>query len=413
MFKYFFSFLLLLLLVQSSNTAQASDDLKVAFNRHQQLWVKIGDKEKKIAEHGSVDTPEWSSDGNLLAYSQPGDFGNGENEIWVYNLHTGKTEYVTHNGHNYQWAPAKNILAFQFGGVLSVKDFRGDEPGSFYNRALGVDNYSWLPNGNGFLATTNANLHPDGWTNPILYQIKGLKVNNLLKSGKKFFVIPGTLNKGHAEILSVGTSRFKWSPYKNWIAFMVNPTASWSMDSNMLCVISKDGKSFEPVDEMARAFDFQWSPHRNILGYIEGQGRIVFGFTNKNLRVKELPAMQYTELTPKNFADLSFTWLDDENVIVSRTPEREWSNDPSKKALPVLVSVQLQGKQQQITKPSKGFGDFNPMFLHANQKLTWVRSNWKNHDVWISDTDGTSAQLWVKNVDFPEAVSWYNPKLSD
>ncbi|WP_205628758.1 hypothetical protein, partial [Acinetobacter baumannii] len=71
-------------------------------------------------------------------------------------------------------------------------------------------------------------------------------------------------------------------------------------------------------------------------------GRMVFGFKNKRLKIKELPALQSLTLTPKHFVDLSFTWQSDKNVIVSRSPEREWSKEPSKRALPILVSIDIQ-----------------------------------------------------------------------
>jgi hypothetical protein len=157
---------------------------------------------------------------------------------------------------------------------------------------------------------------------------------------------------------------------------IVHPTASWSMDSNMLCVLSSDGKKFEPLDEMASGFEFNWAPSSNLLGYIQGGGRMIFGFKNKNLKVKELPALQSLILTPENFVDLSFTWQSDKNVIVSRSPEIEWSNKPSKRALPILFRIDIQNKgQKQISFPPIGYGDFNPEFLYLNQKLTWTRSN--------------------------------------
>lgn len=111
-----------------------------------------------------------------------------------------------------------------------------------------------------------------------------------------------------------------------------------------------------------------WAPTSNLLGYIQGGGRMIFGFKNKNLKVKELPALQSLILTPENFVDLSFTWQSDKNVIVSRSPEIEWSNKPSKRALPILFRIDIQN-------PPIGYGDFNPEFLYLNQKSTWTRSN--------------------------------------
>ncbi|MDQ0914606.1 hypothetical protein [Paenibacillus sp. V4I5] len=126
------------------------------------------------------------------------------------------------------------------------------------------------------------------------------------------------------------------------------------------------------------------------------------------MKVKELPALQSLILTPKNFVDLSFTWQSDKNVIVSRSPELEWSNKPSKRALPILFRIDIQNKdQKQISFPPIGFGDFNPEFLYLNQKLTWTRSNWEKNDVWISESDGNLAKKWIENVDYQGSVSWY------
>jgi dipeptidyl aminopeptidase/acylaminoacyl peptidase len=409
-------FLLLLIFLfcfQGSLQANAESTLKAAFIRGGNLWIKMDNKEIQITQDGKVSGPTWSPDGKWIAYSKQGETTD-KSEIWVYHIKSGKTYHVFHDGHNYQWAPDKNILAFQGDSVLNVKDFRDGKPGKFYNVALGVDNYSWLPDGKGFLASASADLRPDGWTNPVLYKIsleEDLKPDDLFKNAQKFFEIPGTLKKDKVGVLSIGTSRFQWSPDKKWISFIVEPTASWSMDSNMLCVLSSDGNMFEPLDEMASGFPFYWAPTSNLLGYIQGGGRIVFGFKNKNLKVKELPAFQPLVLTPKGFVDLSFTWQNDENVIVSRSPEREWSNEPAKRSVPILYRINIQKKyQRQISFPPSGYGDFNPKFLQRNKKLTWTRSNWEKNEVWISEPDGTAAKKWIKNIDDQNSVSWYDPK---
>ncbi len=101
---------------------------------------------------------------------------------------------------------------------------------------------------------------------------------------------------------------------------------------------------------MASGFPFYRATTSTLLGYIQGGGRMVFGFKNKNLKVKELPALHSLILTPKNFVDLSFTWQSDKNVIVSRSPELEWSNKPSKRALPILFSVDIQVGYPQMRK---------------------------------------------------------------
>ena len=148
---------------------------------------------------------------------------------------------------NPKWSPTENIVAFSAVGVLNISDLK-----HFYNIALGVDDYAWQPDGKGFIASSSASLRPDGWTHPILYTISIEGYQNtkyLTNNAKKLFVIPKELGKDDVKILSIGAGSFTYSPNKQWISFVVSPTASWSMDSDMLCVISVDGKNFEVIDE--------------------------------------------------------------------------------------------------------------------------------------------------------------------
>ena len=63
------------------------------------------------------------------------------------------------------------------------------------------------------------------------------------------------------------------------------PTASWSADSNTLCLVRADGSRFEKVDQMLLNTQwFKWAPANNILAYIEGSGRVAL--ENKHLKVK-------------------------------------------------------------------------------------------------------------------------------
>jgi len=399
--------LVILFCFQGSLIAHADSTLKAAFIRGGNLWLKVDKVERQITNDSRVDSPVWSYDGKWIAYTK-------KDGIWVYDTLGMKSYQVYHEGgSNCQWAPDKNVLAFQDHSVLDISDIRSGNPKSFTNVALGVSSFSWRPDGSGFMVSASANLLPNGWTNPILFEIalgKDLKVEDLTKNVKRFFTIPGKLKKGNIETLAIGTSSFEWSADKKWIAFIVHPTASWSMDSNMLCVLSSDGKKFEPLDEMASGFEFKWAPASNLLGYIQGGGRIIFGFKNKNLKVKELPALQSLNLTPENFVDLSFTWQSDKDVIVSRSPVTEWSSIPSKRALPILFGMDIHNKdQKQISFPPLGYGDFNPDFLHLDQKLTWIRSNGEENEVWLSEPDGKSAKKWIENVDDQDSVSYYTP----
>jgi dipeptidyl aminopeptidase/acylaminoacyl peptidase len=403
--KGILAFFLVFLLLTVAQVAYAESVLKAAFIRGGNLWLKIDQNEKQITKEGHAAAPVWSPDGRWVAYSK-------KDGIWVYDTRNEKNYKVYHEGgSNCQWAPQQDVLAFQDGTILDIVDIRSEKPKSFTNAALGVSSFSWRPDGRGFLTASSANLLPDGWTNPILFTVpleNDLNVQDLTKNVRRFFTIPKHLKKGEEEISSIGTSGFEWSADHKWIAFMVYPTASLAMDSNMVCVLSADGKIFETLDVMASGFPFAWAPSQNLLGYIEGSGRIVFGFKNKNLKVKELPALQSQTLTPKSFVDLNFTWVTNDKLIASRSKSLEWSNEPSKRAMPSLFAIHVSSKnQKQITSPPRGFGDFRPFYVHRNNKLAWTRSNWEKNDVWISKADGTLPMKWIENVD---AVSWYDLK---
>ncbi|PUB11142.1 hypothetical protein [Paenisporosarcina sp. OV554] len=93
-------------------------------------------------------------------------------------------------------------------------------------------------------------------------------------------------------------------------------------------------------------FTPKWTYNQDFLGYIAGGGRIVFGFKNKNLKVTELPAYFTFDLTPKNYAEMGFTWVDDTSLIVSRVTESEWSNAAKKRPKPSLYFLTLTGENK-------------------------------------------------------------------
>lgn len=172
----------------------------------------------------------------------------------------------------------------------------------------------------------------------MLYKLtlkSNLSAHQSFENAEEFFKIPKTLSKNQTSILAIGAESFSFSPDGNWVSFIVSPTASWSMDSNFVCVISMDGTQFEVLDEViSHLTSPEWAPGINSLAYIEGGGRIVFGFKNKHLKVKEIPVSR--TLTPKNYAELGFTWISDDKLVLSRVRETEWSNDIMKQPLPQL-----------------------------------------------------------------------------
>ena len=346
-----------------------STTVKVAFIRDGYLWTKINEKEEKLTDQKAIYPypPEWSHDGKMLLYQKEapaliGDQKGIQNELWIYNIESKQHHKIFYDGQNPKWSPTENIVAFQQRGVLNISDLK-----SFYNIALGVDDFEWQPNGKGFFVSSSATLRPDGWTNPILYMVSienGYKNRNLEEGIKKIFVIPKEVGKGKVSVMSINAGSFTYSPNGKWISFIVSPTASMAMDSDMLCVISADGKEFEVIDEVIFEFQPKWAYNKNLLGYIAGGGRIVFGFKNKDMKVMEPPAYQTLKLTPPNYSEMGFTWVNDTSLIVSRVRESEWSNDPKKRPKPSLYYLTLSGqKQTKITTPLKGNGDYQPRFL--------------------------------------------------
>ncbi|WP_186670764.1 TolB domain-containing protein [Sporosarcina sp. BP05] len=384
-----------------------TSDVKIAFIRDGYLWLKVDDKEEKLTKEKATYnySPQWSFDGKMILYQKEVagniiDTKGTSNELWIYDVATKKHRRIFRDGSNPKWSPTENIVAFSAVGVLNIADLE-----HFYNIALGVDDYAWQPDGKGFIASSSAIPRPDGWTHPILYtiSIEGYQNrNSLTKSAKKFFIIPKELGKDDVKILSIGAGSFTYSPNKQWIAFVVSPTASWSMDSDMLCVISVDGKNFEVIDELNQESKPKWAYTKNLLGYIAGGGRIVFGFKNKDLKVTELPADQTVTLTPKNYAEMGFSWVDNASLIVSRVPETEWSDEANKRPKPVLYLLSLTDpKQIQITKPPKGQGDFTPIFLPSINKITWTRQSdlvTLKGDLWVADPNGDHAKVWVHDI---------------
>ncbi|MFC0270385.1 TolB family protein [Metabacillus herbersteinensis] len=381
-----------------------NNQFKVAFIREGFLWTKINGTEEKITDVAASYPPQWSYDGKWISYQKEG-LVEGDEQVhlglWVYNIDSKEHRKINYSGNNPKWSPNENILAFQMEGGLHVSDLN-----RYFDAASGVADYNWMPDGKGFIASTGSTKKPDGWTNPILYKISlndFKKHIDKTKNAKSFFVIPNELSKGDVKILSIYASSFEFSPDQKWISFIVSPTASWSMDSNILCVISMDGKDFEVVDEVILHLDNpKWAFQKNLLGYIAGGGRIVFGFKNKDMKITELPSFKSLKLTPPNFAELGFTWLNDQSVIVSRVKESDWSNDSNKRPKPSLYSIDItKNKTTKVTTPLEGVGDYEPDYFPKINKISWIRKTdiaSESGDLWIADLDGKHATNLIENV---------------
>jgi hypothetical protein len=380
-------------------------DLKIAFIRDGNLWTLVNGEEKQITNTGKVSpTLQWSHDGRWLTYQMENSSEAQDNvqqvEVWAYHIETREKQKVFYDGYSPSWSPSKNVIAFNAKGILNISDLK-----QFYNIATGVDSYTWFPDGSGFLLSSAGVLRPDGWTSAILYTKRvNDSYNDIILFGgvDHFFTLPKEVGINNRNIIAVYADKFNFSPSNKWISFIVSPTASWSMDSNMLCVISREGEKFEVLDEVIFGVgEPKWAPTKDTIAYIAGGGRIVFGFKDKNLKVKEMPVSG--SLTPQNYTELDFTWINDYSIVTSRVKEKEWSNDFTEHPLPSLYSVNIDNnKQERISKPPKGFGDYNPMSIQTAKKLIWFRGKSitdENRDIWIADTNGANAKKWLENID--------------
>jgi Tol biopolymer transport system component len=408
--------IILSILFPLNSLATGEKNVKAGFIRDGNLFTFINNEEKQITNTGKVFAkPKWSRDGKWLLFQNeaPSEYQGNEKqvEVWAYNVETMEKKKIFYNGYSPTWAPHKNVIAFNDRGILNISDFT-----QFYNIATGVDSYTWLQDGSGFLLSSAGVLRPDGWSSAILFTKKvNDNYNDIILFGgvDHFFTLPREIGINNNKIIAVYADNFNFSPSKKWISFIVSPTASWSMDSNMLCVISSDGKDFKVLDEVIfEVGEPKWAPSSDTIAFIAGGGRLVFGFKNKDLKVRELPVSG--SYTPPNYADLDFDWVTDKSIVTSRIEEKEWLNDFSKHPLPSLYSINIENnKQVNITKPLEGYGDYSPQYVESIEKLVWLRGSSitdQDRTLWKAKPDGTSAEEWVKNVD---AIEFYQGDLNN
>ena len=413
--RSFVLILILAVLFPLAPSAAVENQAIAAFIRGGNLWTLIDGQETQVTDSGKVFAkPQWSKDGNWLVYQVevPTELQNGEkqSEVWTYNIKTNEKKKIFYNGYSPKWAPHKNVIAYNDKGILDIYDFK-----RFYNIATGVSDFTWLPDGTGFLLSSSGTLRPDGWSSASLFtkKVSDNYEDIVLFGGvEPFFTLPreiGTTEKN--KLIAVYAEQLNYSPSGKWISLVVSPTASWSMDSNMVCIIDNEGKNFEVLDEMILDVgEPKWSPSTDTIAYIAGGGRIVFGFKNKDLKIKEMPVSG--TYTPDNYADLDFNWVTDKLLVSSRIKEQEWTNDFSKHPLPVLYSINIETKKQmKITNPPKGFGDYAPQFIPSIKKLVWLRGTsitGTKRNLWKANTDGTEATEWLHDVE--EIVFYKNPE---
>ncbi|MFP7299577.1 TolB family protein [Neobacillus niacini] len=377
-------------------SAQPKENLKAAFVRNDDLWLKIRDKEIEITDKGYIRYPKWSFDGNWVAYLKGAKEGD-RMDLWLYNIKSKRQFMVKENvSNNFQWSPSENKIGFQDVKNLFILDT--SQLGLFTPITKSVENFSWLPTGRGLLLSRkkNTNLNSDIILSKVILR-KNEKPNI-----NHFYTIKIAKN----EILA-STSEFKWSNDKKWISFLLIPTASLSADGNTLCVLSANGKTFRMTDEMLNESSwFQWAPYNSLIGYISGVGREAT--INKRMQVLNLPSMKTVLYTPRGFVDRDFAWQNNRTLIVSRSKENG-SEDLEQRVLPSLYRISLSGnKQTPLTVLSGKDGDFRPQVVRNN--LFWIRSDRKNADVMVSPTYHMKETLWIKDISlgssYYEKWSW-------
>lgn len=365
------------------------DTLKAAFVRNGDMWLKIGPIEHQLTKGEFVRNPKWSYDGQWIAYTT----GKEQQELRLWHVPSEKSHPVGQiRGGEFQWSPHSHKLAFLHDQKLHV--IEADSPSQPVIVADGIGNYSWLPDGSGFLASTQANLLPDGnWTPVSIVSIPLPKASEPIQI-RTLYVLP----KMSEDFFAVSTSTLKMSATGRWIAFLATPTASLSADSNVLCVLSADGMVFKQVDQMVNQDEwFKWSEKGDLLAYIGGVGREAT--TNKKLKVAEIPSGKTVTYTPAGYVDQSFTWHGLHRLISSRAAESAWSNEPAKRPLPSLVEIKLGREQAKpITSSTSEYGDFNPISLPSRQ-LSWIHSNRVKANVIVAGPSGKRPSIFIPNID--------------
>lgn len=399
----------LLMIPTMATPVQAASPLKAAFVREGNLWIKVGGKEQRVAD-GQVYDPTWSYDGQFVAYRK------NDNSIRVYDTVTKQNQMVQRERvqerlHETRWAPNADILAYLDGNMLDLVDFKSGASRGFKNVAGGIFRFSWLPDGSGFLASSAADMLPDGWTSPILFKIP-LAGEYGQRKIERFFTLPHEMRMADVELTTYGTSAIKWSPDGKWIAFIVKPVgASISSDMNLLCVLDRQGNRLLPVDVILDEEDwFQWAPNRDELAYVAGQGRIHLPNV-KHLKVRDFEQEKDSSLGTPLEAVTDFVWLDDSRLVIARDPQYASKQDPRQQRLTVLYQVEVKNSQRkQISTPPQGFADRRPTYLKKTDQIAWIRYNNRWADVWLAKSDGSGAKVYIAHIDYFSNCVFYESR---
>lgn len=394
-----FRMLLLLAFISfslSSNT-KAEVSLTAAFIRDHQLWMKKGETEIQLTKDKYVYSPKWSYNGRFIAYID-GDEQSKKSDLFIYDTKEKENyqPYVRVETSNFKWSPIKNQLAYNSGGILNVTKMEKGRPQGFENVSLGVSDFEWFPNGQEFIVSSQSSLRPTGWGPIPLYKVP---VDANLNSDKmKHFY---TIQTKEPDLFAISADDFKWSHDGKWVGFLATPTASWSNDSNTLCVLSSQGDHFQPIGKMLWYRDWmKWAPHANKLAYISGEGR--FFVENKKTTIADIPILkQQKQFTPAGYVDLDLEWFSKDQVITARAIEnKEWKEGPVPTMFTSLYVINIMtGDQKQLSFPKKNEFDVDPQVVGS--KLTWLRKKGKDTqgDVWVREGLNGPKHRWIKRVD--------------
>ncbi|KAB2331936.1 translocation protein TolB [Bacillus mesophilum] len=386
--------------------ASAESPLTAAFIRDHQLWIKQGEKEVQLTKGAYVRSPKWSYDGRFIAYTD-GDESGEKSELFIYDIE--KKESFQHYPHvntfSFKWSPVRNQLAYTDGTVLNVTNEKNGRPQGFENVSLGVSSFEWFPNGKEFIVSAEPSISPAGW-GPI-HLFKVASDANLSQDKIHPFY---TIQTNDSDLFAIYANDFKWSYDGKWLSMIAIPTASWSNDSNSLCVIDNQGGQFQKIGNMLGFKDWvKWAPSSNQLAYISGEGR--FFVKDKKTAIADMPAIKNEKVyTPEGFVDLDLEWFSQNEVIVARAKENlEWNEGPVPTMYTALYVIDIHSSiQKQISFPKKREIDLAPQVV--GNKLTWKRSSavYSPGDVWVRDGVNGEEYVWLKNIE--EAPVFYQKR---
>ena len=381
---------------------------KAAFTRDGHLFIWINGEETMITDDLYVSDPVWSYDGNYLAYKAVPSLDNNESEIqevWILHIPTNKQYKLSIQGSEYKWSPTKNELAVLSGNSLSIAQLKEDTLPVIHPLANGVWTFVWAADGTNILLSKEAVLFPDGWSHPRLYNASWVENerNDWDVSVASVFTAPSPVSVGDTSIQSISMDHFRWSSDLKWLSMIITPTASLSEDSNIVGAFAPENKVFIPLGEMLNKGEWlQWAPTKPLLASIQGSGRLHAGFKNKKLTVQTVLPMKTKVYTPEKHADIDFTWMDDNKIIVARGLETD--KPSSFESSLYLVDIK-SNTAKKLVHNSKGTSDYRPVILTNYKSLTWIRTDEQgNRHVFMSELDGQSEKKIISKVD---DIIWY------